>query len=392
MNDAVAGATVRPYQEQHVLIRGCLLHITAELVCRGYRLAIDFENHIATTQACIFRRATRLNLCNRHSLYIGGKIQLLTYVRSEIGDRNAEPGVTRLVSGVGRDFLVLVVFANRQVHFLGVTVAHHVQGDLRARRIFGDDHLQIASCFYRLAVHRGHHITFLQAGAARRGVRSYRSNQCTRVSSQVEELRVLRSDIVQSNSQVSVMNHTVLHQRIDNGTHRLAGDSKSRARKVSCVRDQEGVDADQLTMRIDQRATGVAGVNRSIGLNESAGLARIIPERIGPVDRADDAAGDRKLKLAERVANSQIGLSGNQLGRVTPGNRGQVFGVDLDHGQICKLVGANYLGREGPAVMQGDAYFHGSIDHVIVGHDVTIRGDDHAAANAMLNLPLPAAP
>jgi hypothetical protein len=120
-------------------------------------------------------------------------------------------------------------------------------------------------------------------------------------------------------------------------------------------------------------------------------LPGFIPERIGPIDRADDAAGDRKLKLAERVADSQNGLSGNQLGRVTPGDCGQVFGVDLDHCQICKLVGANYLGWEGPAVMQGDTYFHCSLDHVIVGHDVTIGGDDHAAANAMLNLPLAAA-
>ena len=38
--------------------------------------------------------------------------------------------------------------------------------------------------------------------------------------------------------------------------------------------------------------------------------------------------------------------------------------------------------------MQGYPHFHRPVDHVIIGHDVSIRGDDHTAANAMLDLPL----
>ena len=121
---------------------------------------------------------------------------------------------------------------------------------------------------------------------------------------------------------------------------------------------------------------------------KSARLARIIRIRVRPVDRAHNAAGDGEAEIAEGVADGQHGLSRHQFGRVAPGDRGQIFGVDLDHGQICKLVGANYLGREGAAVMQRYPHFHRAIDHVIVGHDVSIRGDDHTAANAVLNLPL----
>ncbi len=40
--------------------------------------------------------------------------------------------------------------------------------------------------------------------------------------------------------------------------------------------------------------------------------------------------------------------------------------------------------------MQGYPHFHRPIDDVIIGHDVSIGGDDHTAANAMLNLPLAA--
>ena len=196
-----------PYLQAPALtsLRNCSADVT------GLRLISRITS--PPRQARIFRRAARLYLCNRDSLYIRGQVQLLAHIRSEIGDRDAQPGVTRLVVGCCRDFLVLVVFANGQVNLLGVAVPHHVQLDLRARRIFADDHLQITSCFHRLAVHSGNHIALLQAGAARGRVGSYRSNQCPGVSSQVEELRVVRSYIVQSNSQVSMMNHAILDQR-----------------------------------------------------------------------------------------------------------------------------------------------------------------------------------
>ena len=38
--------------------------------------------------------------------------------------------------------------------------------------------------------------------------------------------------------------------------------------------------------------------------------------------------------------------------------------------------------------MQGYPHFHRPIDHVVVGHDVSVRGDDYTAADAMLDLPL----
>ncbi len=65
-----------------------------------------------------------------------------------------------------------------------------------------------------------------------------------------------------------MMNHAVLDQRINDRVHGLGGDSKTRAREDACIRDKKGVDADQLTMRIDQGTAGVTGVNGSVGLNE----------------------------------------------------------------------------------------------------------------------------
>src|ERR1700733_12993759 len=140
-------------------------------------------------------------------------------------------------------------------------------------------------------------------------------------------------------------------------------------------------------MRIHKRTTRVAGVDRCVGLNKVTRLASVIGE-IRPADRAHDATSDGEAEIAKGISNRQYGLSRDQLGGVTPRDGWQVFGVDLDHGQICKFVGANYFGRERPAVMQRYAHFHRAVDHVIVGDDVSIGGDDQTTAKAMLNLPL----
>ncbi len=88
VNDAIAGATVRPHPQQHVLTRGVCLHLVAKLIRRGDRFAVHFKDHIAAGQAGIFSRAARLYLRHRDALYIGAQLQLLAHVRGEIGDRD----------------------------------------------------------------------------------------------------------------------------------------------------------------------------------------------------------------------------------------------------------------------------------------------------------------
>ena len=67
---------------------------------------------------------------------------------------------------------------------------------------------------------------------------------------------------------------------------------------------------------------------------------------------------------------------------------GQVLGVDLDDGEVGQLVGADELGSEDAAVIEGDAHLDGAVDDVVVGDDVAIGRDDDAAADAVLDLRL----
>src|SRR5258708_14494870 len=106
-----------------------------------------------------------------------------------------------------------------------------------------------------------------------------------------------------------MVNHAILDQRVDRGGYRLGRNSKAGASKGSSARDQEGVDADQFTMRIHQRTTGVAGVDRCVGLNKPTRFASIIRVRIRPVDCAHNATSDGEAEIAERISDGQYRLS-----------------------------------------------------------------------------------
>ena len=152
--------------------------------------------------------------------------------------------------------------------------------------------MEFASVAYFLAVDLGDHVTDLQAssGAGRVGfnLRNYPAG-CIGF---VKELRVLGSHVRDPDADVAVAHFAVADQRLDRGPDNLRGNRKSHAGECAGRRNQEGVDADDLTASVNQGAAGVAGVDGRIRLDEGTGLAGIIRVRIGPIESAHDAARD----------------------------------------------------------------------------------------------------
>ena len=82
MNNAEGSSTVRPNPQQHVLTCRQVFQLAPELLRRGHRFAVNFEDHITAAQPGIFCRAARLYLRHRDALYIGAQLQLLTHIRA----------------------------------------------------------------------------------------------------------------------------------------------------------------------------------------------------------------------------------------------------------------------------------------------------------------------
>src|SRR4051794_35051668 len=146
------------------------------------------------------------------------------------------------------------------------------------------------------------------------------------------------------------------------------------------------VDADDLALGVQERAAGVAGVDRGVRL-QGAGDREAVGGLDVAVERGDDALGDRPLQ-AERAADGDGGLAWDDLAGVGDGERLEaardLAGIDLEHGEVGRGVGADDVGGDRRAVLaEPDDDAAGAFDDMVVGHDRAVGGDDEAGAGGL---------
>ena len=104
-----------------------------------------------------------------------------------------------------------------------------------------------------------------------------------------------------------------------------------------------GVDADDAAVAVDQRAAGVAGVERGVGLDDVVDdprrLARAGRQRAA--ERGHDAGGDRAGE-AVRVADRHDELADAQRGGVAELGRRVRLAVGAQHGEVGERVGPHH--------------------------------------------------
>src|SRR5206468_2768807 len=100
-----------------------------------------------------------------------------------------------------------------------------------------------------------------------------------------------------------------------------------------------GVDTDQLTSSVHERAAGIALVDGCVGLEkvlETAAAYGISRAAFG----ADDPGRDG-LANAERIADREADIANAHLIGIAELQHGQVGGADLQNGEIAGSVGAH---------------------------------------------------
>jgi hypothetical protein len=149
------------------------------------------------------------------------------------------------------------------------------------------------------------------------------------------------------------------------------------------ARVDQRVDADDLAPHVEQRSSGIARIDRDVGLDEGH---QVLLWQVTPL-RTDDAGGHRVLE-PERLADRDHPFADLQLVRVADRDSRQVLGVDLDQRDVGPLVGADHLGRELALVRQFHLDFVRTVDDVRVGHDIAVGGDDEARTRGLRELRL----
>ncbi len=171
---------------------------------------------------------------------------------------------------------------------------------------------------------------------------------------------------------------------LDDQLHEVGGNCEADAVRAARAREDRRVDADHLAGHVDQRAAGVAGIDGRIRLNENL---RVRARDARAAQRRDDAARHR-LADAERIADGEhliSHLDGIGIRKLQERETART-GFHAQHGDVGTLVLQQYLRVELPSVGQNQPDLRGAghLQHVRVGYDQPVSGQDDAGAQRAL--------
>src|SRR5207302_11436117 len=100
---------------------------------------------------------------------------------------------------------------------------------------------------------------------------------------------------------------------------------KADAIETARAAENRGVDADDAAVGVEERAAGIAGIDRGVGLDE---IFVALDAEAAAAERADDAAAHR-LADAERVADREHDVADLEFVAVAERRGGQAGRIDL---------------------------------------------------------------
>src|SRR5262245_5585863 len=192
-------------------------------------------------------------------------------------------------------------------------------------------------------------------------------------------------DLLDGHAEVRVLDLAARNQLVRDLLDRVGRDRKADPDVGPRVAGDLRVDADHLAARIEQRAAGIAVVDRGIRLD------RVIDREVVrslhlPVNGADEAAGERLLE-AKRAPDRDHRIAHLDVARIAERQwvQDRRRRVDLDHREVGRRVAADDRGLVGAAVPAPDRNRVRVVDHVLVRDDVPV-GVDHEAGALSLGL------
>ena len=151
-----------------------------------------------------------------------------------------------------------------------------------------------------------------------------------------------------------------LHRHID-------GDGERQAHETTGTAVYLRIDAYHFAVQVEQRATGIAGVDGHVGLNEG----HIVLARQGTALGADNAGGRGMIKTKGR-ADGQYPFAHLELLGTADLHHRQMLRINLQQGDITAFVTANQRGFQLTTVTQAYQNFRGVLDDVMIGHHIAI--------------------
>ncbi len=188
----------------------------------------------------------------------------------------------------------------------------------------------------------------------------------------------LGRELLRLDAEPSPRDFAVADDLLENAAGDGDRDGEADALRSAALRVDHAVDADEVAAAVDQRATGVAGIHRGVGLDE---VLEAIDAEVVAAERADDAVRHRAAEV-ERTADREHGVADLHVLELAEGHRRKVLAVGLEHREVGFRIAAAHGGAHAPPVGEHELYVVGVLDHVIVGEHVAFAADDHSRAEA----------
>src|SRR3974390_926412 len=160
----------------------------------------------------------------------------------------------------------------------------------------------------------------------------------------------------------------------NDAVHGVRGNRERNADRAAGRREDRRVDAYHIAFGIEGRAAGIAFVHRRVDLDKVViGAGTDVPAA-----RRYDAGGNGAAE-AERIANREHPVADARclIGHFHIGKRPT---IDLYQREIGTRIGADHFSLVRLAVNGGDLDVFGLVDHMVIGHRITIGRNKEAGA------------
>ena len=192
-------------------------------------------------------------------------------------------------------------------------------------------------------VDRGDDVAGLDAGVIGGRARHHPGHQRAARFGDAEFLGDVRRDGIDIDAEDAALDLAVLDQLVHDALDHVDRNGEADADIAAAARQNRGVDADQFAAQIDQRAAGIARIDRGVGLDEilvaESGLMPLRPSAL-------TMPAVTVCCEAEGIADGDHVVADLELGRIAERHGDQVRLLGLQHGDIRALVAADDLGAE----------------------------------------------
>ena len=171
-----------------------------------------------------------------------------------------------------------------------------------AERLGGEAIAESVLVLDGLAIDRDDEIAGLQPRLRRRAFRHHARDERAGRPLQPHALGDLGGDVLQFCAEPGPLHRLAAAlRRVEHDTHHVDGNGEADADRAARAREDRGIDADEAARHVDERAAGIAEVDRGVGLDEE----RIVGNAdLRARERRDDSLRHR-LPDAERIADRE---------------------------------------------------------------------------------------